>query len=516
MRAISLDDLITNFKSALSSHCKELIKAMWDGSPLLRAWFSGQQVSFGNNTFGQPDMRAISLDDLITNFKSALSSRSVDVIKAMWDGNQVLHNAIKSFDFNSKKLLLKKVMGSNKNGKSDFITLYVNWTDDISVIRAVSGAIKTSCKGKTSTYKTNQISLLENRLKNLAADTTQHDGATMVQPQTAMSTNSGDQLTAPAAQNTQSRKRKATSEATASRRKKQRTETTSSELSHLVNKMPSLLTGSYFFVEQSLGLDLQKLPKTVKDEMGIHSIRKTRNQTSYKVEISDPSKYSAARQKYASQPSDEESHENNLENIQDQPTHVIHAPPPPEYHVQKPQQTQDMHSGDNRFTSNNVDTSLMEDFYPSTNNDNTSNNQNGSTGSSSFSEMRHDENHLAQQEIVIFNNGNDSVDNYFLEDTFLEDTFLEDTFNINQPILSAQPSESNISSIALSNSSRTTPFKKQSSPTLFGHLYNAQTTNTFVANPTIPNEDNVLNLSTNDDQDSWLNSISTSTNSFSL
>ena len=90
MRAISLNDLISNFKSALSSQTPYIIKAMWDGNPLLQAWYSGQPVNFGNNQSQQPDMRAISLDDLISNFKSVLSSQTPYIIKAMWDGNPLL------------------------------------------------------------------------------------------------------------------------------------------------------------------------------------------------------------------------------------------------------------------------------------------------------------------------------------------------------------------------------------------------------------------------------------------
>ena len=90
MRAISLDDLISSFKSALSNQTAYVIKAMWDGNPLLQAWYSGQPVNFGNNQSQQPDMRVISLDDLISNFKSTLSSRTAYVIKAMWDGNPLL------------------------------------------------------------------------------------------------------------------------------------------------------------------------------------------------------------------------------------------------------------------------------------------------------------------------------------------------------------------------------------------------------------------------------------------
>ncbi|HEX4045488.1 MAG TPA: hypothetical protein VHZ76_07480 [Gammaproteobacteria bacterium] len=269
----------------------------------------------------------ISVNDPISHFKSVLSSHCKELIQAMWDGNQVLHNAIRSLDINQSKLLLKKVISSCKTGKIDFITQYLNGLDDVSVISAVLEDIKTSCRNKNlSAYKINQFLLLQNRFNELT-DTSQHNGVTS--SHCVVNTNNSNQLTAPA-QNTPSKKRKTPSEATSSR-KKQSTEKTSSELSHLVNQMPSLLNGkNSFYVEQSLGLDLQKLSKTIKDEMGIFSIRKSRIDTNYKVKISDPSKYSTACQKYAHQPSDEESCGNNLGNSQDEnnlaPQQIIVAP----------------------------------------------------------------------------------------------------------------------------------------------------------------------------------------------
>ena len=137
IRAISLDDLISNFKSVLTSRTAYVIKAMWDENPLLRAWYSGQPVNLGNNQSQQPDMGAISIDDLISNFKFVLTSKMAYVIKAMWDGNDILHNAIRTLDPEQSNPLLMKVMASNTTGKMEFIIEYVNWLKDASTIRAV-------------------------------------------------------------------------------------------------------------------------------------------------------------------------------------------------------------------------------------------------------------------------------------------------------------------------------------------------------------------------------------------
>ena len=262
---------------------------MWDENPLLRAWYSGQSVNFGNNEFQQPDIRAISIDDLISNFKTVLSSRTPYVIKAMWDKNERLHNAIRDFKPWQSKYLLKKVMSN----KSNVITDYVNWLDNASTIRAVLEDYRNK---KLSTVIAKKIGLLQNRLEML--DASRQDTVTNPSDSLITTNNSNQLITVPIPTN-QSKKRKALPEAISSRGKKQRTEVIESELSNLVKQMPALLSGQTFFgVEQAVGLDLKKLPKTTQDELGIGSIRKVQNQTQYTVQISDSSKYRDAYNKY--------------------------------------------------------------------------------------------------------------------------------------------------------------------------------------------------------------------------
>ena len=297
MRTISLDELINHFKSVLSSRTAYVIKAMWDGSPLLQAWFSGQPVNFGNNQSQQPDMRTISPDNLISNFKSALSSHCKELIKAMWDGNDILHNAIRHLDLEQSNSLLITVMVSNTSNKNEFIIEYVNWLKNASTIRAVLKEIQTSCRNKKpSRYKARQIGILQNRLDEMP-DASQQDSVTNPSDSLITTTNS-NQLTVPTSTN-RSKKRKALPEAKSSRRKKQRTEAIELELSNLVKKLPTQLSGqTHFYVEQAVGQALQKFPKPTKNELGIGSITKVRNKTQYKVEISDLSKYRDAYNKY--------------------------------------------------------------------------------------------------------------------------------------------------------------------------------------------------------------------------
>ncbi len=171
LRAISLDDLVMHFKSALFSRCSDIIKDMWNGNPLLQVWYSGQRVNFGNNDEGESDVRAISLDVLISCFKAALSSRASYVIKAMWYRNERLHHAIQSLPISEAMKLLKNVMTSSKNCQDNFITHYVSWVKHVDLIKQALEDIKKKEGKSGSTYKANRIALLENRLAELQENT---------------------------------------------------------------------------------------------------------------------------------------------------------------------------------------------------------------------------------------------------------------------------------------------------------------------------------------------------------
>ncbi|MBX3708972.1 MAG: hypothetical protein KIT56_01195 [Gammaproteobacteria bacterium] len=301
IRTISFDDLISHFKSMLASQRKKFIKAMWDGNSLLRDWYSGKQVNFGDRPSGQPDMRTISLNDLISHFKSALASQYKELIEAMWDGNQRLHNAIQSLDINQSKLLLKKVMSSCSDGKTDFISQYLSWLDDAGIIRMVLAEIQASCGNKQpSIYKARQIRLLRDRLNEMPDVSQRHRVTMIAPPHSSITVSDSHQLTT-SIQHVPARKRKILSKVTKpSRSKKQRIEMISElALSNLVKKMPPLFNGqTSFCVEQDVGLDLKKIPKAIKEELGIGFIGKVRNKANYKVEISDPSAYRHVWGKY--------------------------------------------------------------------------------------------------------------------------------------------------------------------------------------------------------------------------
>ena len=271
----------------------------------------------------------------------------------------------------------------------------------------------------------------------------------------------------------QSKKRKALPEAISSRGKKQRTEVSESELSNLVKQMPALLSGQTFFgVEQAVGLDLKKLPKTTQDELGIGSIRKVQNQTQYTVQISDLSKYRDAYNKYTAPLFVTAANTNNPLYSQNQSTDAQSFSP----------QEEQRNNSENQplinaaaKTSHVTTAVLLEaeentlDFIPN--------------------RLIHPE-QSSQNNSYHFQQSEETLD----DDLFLFDSNLEDdtSFNMLEPI---NPQTESTSPTTILRSDTTT-YRSQttSSPTLFGHQFNTQTTNTFVACHTNTSTEEIIDL----------------------
>jgi len=179
-QTISLKENIANFKAALASRHKDTIKAIWDGNDLLRDYFSGQEVNFG--TAGTPDFHTISLKDNIANFKAALASQHKDVIKAIWDGYTLLKDyssgqAVNTGAENEPNyqiislktlcLLIKKVLSSSGSGKSNFIDIFINNISNFTALDSVYDDLKQKGDNSPSIYRKNQLFVLQARMDAL-------------------------------------------------------------------------------------------------------------------------------------------------------------------------------------------------------------------------------------------------------------------------------------------------------------------------------------------------------------
>ena len=346
------------------------------------------------------------------------------------------------------------------------ITDYVNLLDNASTIREVLEDYRNK---KLSTSIAKKIGLLQNRLEML--DASQQDSVTNPSD-SLITTNNSNQLTVPTPTN-RSKKRKAPSEAESSRGKKQRTEVIESELSNLVKQMPALLSGqTHFCVEQAVGQNLQKSSKTTKDELGIGSIRKVRNQTQYKVEISDPSKYKDAYNKYTAPLCVTAANTNNPLYSQNQSTDVQPFS----------QQEEQWNNSENQPLIN----AAAKTSHVTT----------GVLLETEENSLDFIQNQLtypepsSQNNSYHFQQSEETLD----DDLFLFDNNLEDDTSFNMLEPTNPPTESNTSSTTILGSNITTFSQTTASPTLFGHQFNTQTTNTFVAPHTNTSTEEIIDF----------------------
>ena len=133
-----MDDLIDNFKVVLAKRsAKKSSKPYGMGTPYSMHGIADSQLILATISSNSLICVSYLAYDLISNFKSALSSQQSFVFKAMWDGNETLHHVIRGLDSAQSESLLNTVMGSSRDGRGKFITEYVNWLNDVSAIRAV-------------------------------------------------------------------------------------------------------------------------------------------------------------------------------------------------------------------------------------------------------------------------------------------------------------------------------------------------------------------------------------------
>lgn len=236
---------------------------IWELNPQLRALYFGQLVNLG--TVENPAFQTISSNALIENFKFVLSSQELLLIYGMWDNNINLQTAIKNLGPGQAELLLKKVLSSNKHGKSDFITQYVAGIKNRELLSEVLKSIKTRNGSVNCTnYISNKIELLENRIAQLSSSNLDS------QP---IKSDTGFELFMDSLEN---------SEFTASvtqPAKRQRISYDPVDISDVLEKMPSpvQIGEKYPFpITSTVSATLKKLPKSTLNDMGIYYIKKNK------------------------------------------------------------------------------------------------------------------------------------------------------------------------------------------------------------------------------------------------
>ena len=166
--SLPVTELILFFLFTLRKRLFPIIKSMWENNTLLGSYFSGKPISVQvTNAQGTLETQTwqLTMPELIANFKAALASHSIVVIKSMWENeNSPLQNKVKKLDDTKLTELTEKVLSSSKTGKSEFITIFLNF---ISNRRILEACLDKRIVKKQSLYVKNQAASLNNRLKSI-------------------------------------------------------------------------------------------------------------------------------------------------------------------------------------------------------------------------------------------------------------------------------------------------------------------------------------------------------------
>lgn len=111
---------LTRFSTAVKKKKIEDIKTRWNGSAIVRSWYTGQAVPIAKN-----DSRCIEPSELIKVFDSFIKTKKEEVIQLFCANNSGLIAALKAEDISHVATLLLKLMGITSSGKSPFLYKFV-------------------------------------------------------------------------------------------------------------------------------------------------------------------------------------------------------------------------------------------------------------------------------------------------------------------------------------------------------------------------------------------------------
>lgn len=174
MLIIPTNEFMNTFNLLLMYRYLSIIKIIWEENALVRAYYSGRNVSFSNDKFGQPTNENIPLDGLIANFENALTCHYPRIINDMWRNNPSLQNAIKAISIEEFQALFQKVISCCAENNKEFVFQYLTIIENIDIVRNALDHIKKTENKKLSKEKLIQISVLETCL-TMMMDNRQHN-----------------------------------------------------------------------------------------------------------------------------------------------------------------------------------------------------------------------------------------------------------------------------------------------------------------------------------------------------
>lgn len=217
-------------------------------------------------------------NELIDNFLIVLKKRNATDILAMWDGNQALHNEIKSLSFDKSEILLKKVLRGNKGRENQCLIECLNLIGK-KVVEKVKNEMEEGMKRKKlpSASKQKILNTLQKRLD----DKLKHKN----------NIKSSKKRKAKTSNMKPSKKYKCATE--------QKIELIQPEWAELIANLPIPDEWNNFHLDLTMGKKLLDIPIETREELSIHCIRKEKSY--YVVKINDIKKFSEEQKKYSLQ-----------------------------------------------------------------------------------------------------------------------------------------------------------------------------------------------------------------------
>src|SRR5260221_13540684 len=126
---------------------------MWYGNTLFQEWCAGKPI-------GQS---ILSPEELINIFSLMIASGSLEVIKAIWNENESLYQAIRNLNIDQSMLLIKEMMSNYRKFGCGFVNLFLKCIEDVDVLDKIKAEFEVN-NVPTSLYYTKQIKMLAARI----------------------------------------------------------------------------------------------------------------------------------------------------------------------------------------------------------------------------------------------------------------------------------------------------------------------------------------------------------------
>ena len=170
---INLQESVVIFNILLTKHYHDLAKSVWENNTQLTSYICGETIQIQlPNDQGIPETqtRQITTQELINNFKSALSNKGYYVAESMWNITESpLKHALPTLNITQWTELTELVLSTYNRQTRTFIISFINAISNKGILENCLSTIETK---KRSVCTRNQIAIIKSRLNALEPDIT--------------------------------------------------------------------------------------------------------------------------------------------------------------------------------------------------------------------------------------------------------------------------------------------------------------------------------------------------------